>query len=115
MAEQLFGNCLVDGFFLEYNDSAQAGDFRPLRYIKNQKVALGLISTRSPVMEKDEVIQKKIMEASSYVPLTQLCLSPQCGFASEEQQRFLTEEQQWEKIRNMKRIAEEVWKIPAGA
>lgn len=115
VAEQLFGHCLVDGFFLEYNDSGQSGDFRPLRYIKNQKVALGLISVRSPVMEKDDVIQKKILQASSYVPLTQLCLSPQCGFASEEQQRFLTDEQQWEKIRNMKRIAEEVWKIPAGA
>lgn len=115
VAEQLFGHCLVDGFFLEYNDSGQSGDFRPLRYIKNQKVALGLISVRSLVMEKDDVIQKKILQASSYVPLTQLCLSPQCGFASEEQQRFLTDEQQWEKIRNMKRIAEEVWKIPAGA
>lgn len=115
VAEQLFGRCLADGFFLEYDDSEQAGDFRPLRYIKNQKVALGLISTRSPVMEKDDEIQKKILEASDYVPLAQICLSPQCGFASEEQQSFLTEEQQWEKIRIMKRIAEEVWKKPAGA
>lgn len=114
VAEQLFGHCRADGFFLEY-DSERAGDFRPLRYIKDQKVVLGLISTRSPVMEKDEDIQKKISEASDYVPLAQLCLSPQCGFASEEEQSFLTEEQQWEKIGIMKRIAEEVWKKPAGA
>lgn len=115
VGEQLFGKCLADGFFLEYDDSERAGDFSPLRYIKHQKVVLGLISTRSPVMEKEEETQRKILKASDYVPLKQLCLSPQCGFASEEQQSFLTEEQQWEKIRIMKTIAEEVWKKPAGA
>ena len=109
VAEKLFGECRADGFFLEY-DSERAGDFKPLRYIKNQKVVLGLISTRSPEMERDEDIKKKILEAADYVPLSQLCLSPQCGFASEEEQSYLTEEQQWEKIRIMKRIAEDVWK-----
>lgn len=76
---------------------------------------LGLFSTRSPEMEKDGDIKKKILEASDYVSLSQLCLSPQCGFASEEEQCFLTEEQQWEKIRIMKRIADDIWKKPAGA
>ncbi|MBS7007578.1 5-methyltetrahydropteroyltriglutamate--homocysteine S-methyltransferase [Anaerostipes sp.] len=114
VAEKLFGECQADGFFLEY-DTSRAGDFKPLRYIKDQKAVLGLISTRSPEMERDEEIKKKIMDASNYVPLSQLCLSPQCGFASEAEQSFLTEEQQWEKIRIMRRIAEDVWKKPAGA
>lgn len=108
VAEKLFGECEADGFFLEY-DSERSGDFKPLRYIRDQKVVLGLISTRTPQMERDKDIKKKILEASEYVPLSQLCLSPQCGFASEEDQCFLTEEQQWEKIRIMKRIAEDVW------
>ena len=108
IAETLFGGCNVDGFFLEY-DSERAGGFEPLRFIKNQKVVLGLITSKSPELEdKDEVIAR-IHEAEKYVPLEQLALSPQCGFASTEEGNLLTEEEQWAKLTLVKEIAEKVW------
>ena len=109
VAKTLFGHCRVDGFFLEY-DSDRAGDFTPLRYIKDQKVVLGLITSKSGDLEdKDEVIAR-IKEASQYVPLEQLCLSPQCGFSSTEEGNILTIEAQWEKLKLIDEIVREVWK-----
>ena len=108
VAKTLFGHCRVDGFFLEY-DSDRAGDFTPLRYIKNQKVVLGLITSKSGDLEdKDEVIAR-IKEASQYVPLDQLCLSPQCGFSSTEEGNILTIEAQWDKLKLIDEIVHEVW------
>ena len=108
VAKTLFGHCRVDGFFLEY-DSDRAGDFTPLRYIKDQKVVLGLITSKSGDLEdKDEVIAR-IKEASQYVPLDQLCLSPQCGFSSTEEGNILTIEAQWDKLKLIDEIVREVW------
>ena len=108
VAKTLFGHCRVDGFFLEY-DSDRAGDFTPLRFIKNQKVVLGLITSKSGDLEdKDEVIAR-IKEASQYVPLDQLCLSPQCGFSSTEEGNILTIEAQWDKLKLIDEIVREVW------
>jgi len=108
VAKTLFGHCRVDGFFLEY-DSDRAGDFTPLRYIKDQKVVLGLITSKSGDLEdKDEVIAR-IKEASQYVPLDQLCLSPQCGFSSTEEGNILTIEAQWDKLKLIDEIVHEVW------
>ena len=109
VAKTLFGHCRVDGFFLEY-DSDRAGDFTPLRYIKDQKVVLGLITSKSGDLEdKDEVIAR-INEARQYVPLEQLCLSPQCGFSSTEEGNILTIEAQWDKLKLIDEIVREVWK-----
>ena len=108
VAKTLFGHCRVDGFFLEY-DSDRVGDFTPLRYIKDQKVVLGLITSKSGDLEdKDEVIAR-IKEASQYVPLEQLCLSPQCGFSSTEEGNILTIEAQWDKLKLIDEIVREVW------
>ena len=108
VAKTLLGHCRVDGFFLEY-DSDRAGDFTPLRYIKDQKVVLGLITSKSGDLEdKDEVIAR-IKEASQYVPLEQLCLSPQCGFSSTEEGNILTIEAQWDKLKLIDEIVHEVW------
>ena len=108
VAKTLFGHCRVDGFFLEY-DSDRAGDFTPLRYIKDQKVVLGLITSKSGDLEdKDEVIDR-IKEASQYVSLEQLCLSPQCGFSSTEEGNILTIEAQWDKLKLIDEIVHEVW------
>ena len=108
VAKTLFGHCRVDGFFLEY-DSDRAGDFTPLRYIKDQKVVLGLITSKSGDLEdKDEVIAR-IKETSQYVSLEQLCLSPQCGFSSTEEGNILTIEAQWDKLKLIDEIVHEVW------
>lgn len=109
VAELLFGHCKVDGFFLEY-DSDRAGDFRPLRFIKDQTVVLGLITSKFPELEDEQTVKERIKEASQYVPLEQLCLSTQCGFSSTEEGNKLTEDQQWAKIRLVVKIAKEVWK-----
>lgn len=109
VAETLFGGCRVDGFFLEY-DSERAGDFRPLRYIKDQQVVLGLITSKSGDLEDKDAIIKRIEEAAQYVNGNQLCLSPQCGFSSTEEGNLLTEEEQWAKLRLVVEIADEVWK-----
>ncbi len=108
VAETLFGHCNVDGFFLEY-DSDRAGGFEPLRFIKNQQVVLGLVTSKTPELEKEEDVISRIHEAEKYVPLSQLCLSPQCGFSSTEEGNLLTEEQQWDKLRLIKNIAKKVW------
>ena len=109
VAKTLFGHCRVDGFFLEY-DSDRAGDFTPLRYIKDQKVVLGLITSKSGDLEDKEEVIARIKEASQYVPLEQLCLSPQCGFSSTEEGNILTIEAQWDKLKLIDEIVREVWK-----
>ena len=108
VAKTLFGHCRVDGFFLEY-DSDRAGDFTPLRFIKNQKVVLGLITSKSGDLEDKGEVMSRIKEASQYVPLEQLCLSPQCGFSSTEEGNILTIEAQWDKLKLIDEIVHEVW------
>ena len=108
VAKTLFGHCRVDGFFLEY-DSDRAGDFTPLRYIKDQKVVLGLITSKSGDLEDKGEVISRIKEASQYVPLKQLCLSPQCGFSSTEEGNILTIEAQWDKLKLIDEIVHEVW------
>ena len=108
VAELLFGQCKIDGFFLEY-DSDRAGDFKPLRFIKDQTVVLGLITSKFPQLEDKDAIKARIKEASEYVPLNQLCLSTQCGFSSTEEGNVLSNEEQWAKIRLVVEVAKEVW------
>ena len=108
VAEILFGHCNVDGFFLEY-DSDRAGGFEPLRYIGKQKVILGLVTSKEAKLENKEDVIARIHEAANYVPLEQLALSPQCGFASTEEGNLVTDEDQWKKLALVKEIAEEVW------
>lgn len=109
VAEILFGHCKVDGFFLEY-DSERSGDFSPLRFIKDQKVVLGLITSKFAKLEDKEEVKKRIQEAEKYVAKEQLCLSPQCGFSSTEEGNIMTENEQWAKVKLVKEIAEEVWR-----
>ena len=87
----------------------RAGDFKPLRFIKNQQVVLGLITSKSGELENRDEIIARIKEAAQYVDINQLCLSPQCGFASTEEGNILTEEQQWKKLEFIRSIVEEVW------
>ncbi|GGE29717.1 hypothetical protein GCM10011391_05320 [Pullulanibacillus camelliae] len=110
VAETLFTELNVDGLFLEF-DSERSGGFEPLRYLKrpNLQVVLGLVTSKFGELEAAETIKHRIDEASRYVPLDQLCLSPQCGFASTEEGNLLTEEQQWDKLRHVLTIADEVW------
>ena len=108
VAKTLFGQCKIDGFFLEY-DSERSGDFSPLRFIQNQKVVLGLITSKFAQLEDKEEVKKRIQEAEKYVPKEQLCLSPQCGFSSTEEGNIMSEEEQWAKVKLVKEIAEEVW------
>lgn len=108
IAEILF-DLPVDAFFLEF-DSKRSGNFAPLRFIRNQTVVLGLITTKSPSLEDKQQIKARIHEATRYIPLERLCLSPQCGFASTEESNRLTEQQQWNKIQLLLKIAHAVWK-----
>lgn len=97
------------GFYLEF-DTERAGDFKPLRFLKeDQQVVLGLFSSKFGELERKEDILKRIEEATQYVDLERICLSPQCGFASTEEGNHLTEEQQWSKLAFIKEIADEIW------
>lgn len=99
----------IDTFFLEYDDE-RAGSFAPLQEIPdNTNVVLGLVTSKRPELEDKATVIKRIKEASQYIPLERLAISPQCGFASTEEGNNLTEEQQWAKIKLIKEIAEEVW------
>ena len=99
----------VDGFFLEY-DSARAGGFEPLRFVpKGKKVVLGLVSTKKPQLEDKAALKRRVEEASRYVPLEYLCLSPQCGFASSEVGNNLTVEDQRRKLELVVETAREIW------
>ena len=108
IAQELFPNAKIDGFFLEY-DNERSGDFKPLQFIKNQFVVLGLVTTKHGGLESKEQLKARITEAARYVNIEKLCLSPQCGFASTEEGNILTEEEQWDKIRLIIETANEVW------
>jgi len=111
IAEQLFGHLNIDGFFLEY-DNDRSGGFEPLRFVNRSdlNIVLGLITSKFGELESKDAIKRRIEEASQFVNLNQLCLSPQCGFASTEEGNLLTEEQQWSKLHHVVEISEEVWK-----
>ena len=105
----MFARENVNALLLEYDDE-RSGSFEALAKVSpDKKVVLGLITTKSPKLEDKETVIARIKEASKYVPLERLCLSPQCGFASCEIGNKLTEEEQWAKLRLVKEIAEEVW------
>ncbi|KFN89676.1 5-methyltetrahydropteroyltriglutamate--homocysteine S-methyltransferase [Tetragenococcus muriaticus] len=109
VAQTLFGKENVEAFFLEFDDD-RSGDFAPLRFVPEEKqVVLGLITSKSGKLEDKKTIINRIYEANQYVPLERLCLSPQCGFASTEEGNILTEAQQWEKLRLIIAITQEVW------
>jgi len=110
VAEILFGTVNVDAFFLEY-DNERSGGFEPLRFIKpgHQKAVLGLITTKTGALEDPQQVKARLQEASHYISLDQLCLSPQCGFASTEEGNSLSEADQWQKIRLVVEIAKQVW------
>lgn len=110
VAKDLFANENVNAFYLEFDDE-RSGGFESLQYVSdNKKVVLGLITTKSSILENKENIIARIREAEKYIPLERLCLSPQCGFASTEEGNKLTEEEQWAKLKLVKEIASEVWK-----
>ena len=99
----------VDGFFLEYDDE-RSGDFAPLRFVpKGRTVVLGLVTTKKPVLESKDDLKRRIDAAAKYVPLEQLCLSPQCGFASTAEGNLLTVADQIAKLRLVVETAREVW------
>lgn len=110
VAEVLFGTVNIDAFFLEY-DNDRSGDFAPLRFIRpgKQQVVLGLITTKNGELENPELIKARLEEAAKYVDISQICLSPQCGFASTEEGNSITPAEQWEKVRLVTKVASEVW------
>jgi 5-methyltetrahydropteroyltriglutamate--homocysteine methyltransferase len=109
VAEVLFNTMPVDGYFMEW-DSDRAGGFEPLRFLpKGKTVVLGLVTSKTGTLESKDAIRRRIDEASKFVDLDQLCLSPQCGFASTEEGNVLAEDEQWAKLRMIVEVAQEVW------
>ncbi|UJL47708.1 5-methyltetrahydropteroyltriglutamate--homocysteine S-methyltransferase [Virgibacillus sp. NKC19-16] len=110
IAPKLFAKEKVDGFFLEYDDE-RSGDFKPLEFIPNggSRVVLGVLTSKNGELEDKESIKARIQEASQYVPLEQICLSTQCGFASTHHGNKLTEEDQWRKLKFIVDISKEIW------
>jgi len=109
IAEKAFSRLEVDAFFLEY-DSERAGGFEPLRFMpKGKRVVLGLVSTKIPELEKQDELKRKIEAATKYVPLENLSVSPQCGFASHQHGSGLTFAQQEAKLKLVVQTAREVW------
>ncbi|HET6626638.1 MAG TPA: 5-methyltetrahydropteroyltriglutamate--homocysteine S-methyltransferase [Nocardioidaceae bacterium] len=109
VAEALFGQLDVDGFFLEYDDE-RSGGFEPLRFVpEGKQVVLGLVTTKNGALEDKDTLKRRVDEASKYVPLEQLCLSPQCGFSSTVEGNVLTVEEERAKLRLVVETAEEIW------
>ena len=109
VAEMLFNGTNVHGYFMEF-DTERAGGFEPLRFVpKGKMVVLGLVTSKLGTLESKDEIKRRIDQAAKFVPLDQLCLSPQCGFASSEEGNILAEEEQWAKLRMIVEIADEVW------
>ncbi len=109
VAEAMFSSA-VDAFFMEF-DSERAGGFEPLRYLpRGKKVVLGLVTSKIPELESKEFLKKRIDEASKFVPLEDLCLSPQCGFSSTHHGNSLTADEQWRKLERVVEVAREVWR-----
>jgi 5-methyltetrahydropteroyltriglutamate--homocysteine methyltransferase len=109
IADLLFNAMPVDGYFMEW-DSERAGGFEPLRFLPEGKtVVLGLVTTKTGTLEDKDSIKRRIDEAARFAALDQLCLSPQCGFASTEEGNILAEDEQWRKLRLIFETAGEVW------
>jgi 5-methyltetrahydropteroyltriglutamate--homocysteine methyltransferase len=109
IAERLFGSMAVDRFLLEYDDE-RSGTFEPLRFVPPGKtVVLGLVSSKRPQLESADDLRRRIDEAARHVPLDNLALSPQCGFASTMEGNLLTEDEQWAKLRLVVETARRVW------
>jgi 5-methyltetrahydropteroyltriglutamate--homocysteine methyltransferase len=109
VAEVLFNELNVDGYFLEYDDE-RSGDFRPLRFLpKGKTMVLGLVTTKLGELEPKDSIKRRIDEAAKYAPLDQFCLSPQCGFSSTVHGNEIAREQQAAKMRMIVDISREVW------
>jgi len=107
--EILFNRIKVHGYFMEY-DTERAGGFEPLRLVpKDRHVVLGLVTTKTGRLEAKDAIKRRIEQATKCISLDQLCLSPQCGFASTEEGNTLTEDEQWAKLRMIVEVVEEVW------
>src|SRR3954468_5993804 len=108
VAEAMF-SADVDAFFMEF-DSERAGGFEPLRYLpKGKQVVLGLVTTKVGALESKDKLKKRIDAAAKFVPLENLCLSPQCGFSSTHHGNNLTAEEQWRKLELVVQIADEIW------
>jgi 5-methyltetrahydropteroyltriglutamate--homocysteine methyltransferase len=109
VAEAVFGSLNVDALFLEYDD-ARSGGFEPLRFVpKGKTVVLGLVTSKRPQLENKDDLKRRIDEAAQYIDLEQLCLSPQCGFASTSEGNLLSEDEQFAKLRLVVEVAQEVW------
>jgi len=109
VADALFNRVNVDGYFMEW-DTERAGGFEPLRFLpKGKTVVLGLVTTKTGQMEKKDDLKRRIDEAVKFAPLDQLCLSPQCGFASTEEGNIIAEDEQWRKLELVVETAREVW------
>jgi methionine synthase II (cobalamin-independent) len=109
VAEALFNELEVDGFFLEYDD-ARSGGFEPLRFVpKGKQVVLGLVTTKRGELEEKDQLERRIEDASGFVDVDQLCLSPQCGFSSTVEGNLVTFDQEVAKLRRIVETAEEVW------
>ena len=110
VAETLFNRIDADAYFMEY-DTDRAGGFEPLRFVPRGKkvVVLGLVTSKTGALESKDALKRRIDAAAKYLPLEQLALSPQCGFASTEAGNLLSEEQQWAKLRLCVEVAREVW------
>src|SRR5215831_18176601 len=109
VAEILFNEIAIDAYFMEY-DSERAGGFEPLRFVPAGKmVVLGLVTSKRGTLESKDELKRRIDEAAKFVDLDQLCLSPQCGFASSEEGNILAEDEQWAKLRRIVEVADEVW------
>ena len=110
VAEAMFNEVKVDGFFLEYDD-ARSGDFAPLRFVPKGKlrIVLGVVTSKFGALEPKDAIKRRIEEAGKYMPVDQMCLSPQCGFASHTGGNLLSEEEQYAKLRHVVELAHEIW------
>jgi 5-methyltetrahydropteroyltriglutamate--homocysteine methyltransferase len=109
VAEAMFSSG-VDAFFMEF-DTERAGGFEPLRFVpKGKKVVLGIMSSKLPQLESADELKRRIAEAARYVPLEDLCLSPQCGFSSTHHGNKLTADEQWQKLGRVVEVARQVWK-----
>jgi 5-methyltetrahydropteroyltriglutamate--homocysteine methyltransferase len=110
IAEQLFSSLPHQRLLLEY-DTERAGSFEPLRFVPRDKtVVLGLVSTKTPELESADTLKRRIDEAARYLPLDQLALSPQCGFASDIVGNLLSEDDQWRKLELVQEVAAAVWR-----
>jgi 5-methyltetrahydropteroyltriglutamate--homocysteine methyltransferase len=109
VAEALFGDLAVDGFFLEYDDQ-RSGGFEPLRFVPpGKQVVLGLVTTKRAALESKDALKRRVEQATEFIDIDQLCLSPQCGFSSTVEGNDLTAEEQIAKLALVVETAQEIW------